>query len=104
MDTYEESNDREQKLPSPTQATKPSAETGGNTPDKIDFFPVFMKIPNYSSRDMAIHSAADLAKALQTPRPESHFQVGDSQLNDSVGGYYTRYNSFLPGIYGDYQL
>ena len=27
-----------------------------------------------------IHAAADLAKALQTPRPESHFQVGDAQL------------------------
>ena len=39
-----------------------------------------MKMPNYSTRDMAIHAAADLAKALQTPRPESHFQVGDAQL------------------------
>ena len=39
-----------------------------------------MKIPNYSTRDMAIHAAAHLAKALQTPRPESHFQVGDAQL------------------------
>ena len=29
---------------------------------------------------MAIHAAAHLAKALQTPRPESHFQVGDAQL------------------------
>ena len=29
---------------------------------------------------MAIHAAADLAKALQTPRLESPFQVGDSQL------------------------
>ena len=29
---------------------------------------------------MAIHAAADLAKALQTPRPESPFQVGDAQL------------------------
>ena len=39
-----------------------------------------MKIPNYSSRYMAIHAAADMAKALQKIRPESHFQVGDSQL------------------------
>ena len=37
-------------------------------------------MPNYSTRDMAIHAAADLSKALQTPRPESPFQVGDSQL------------------------
>ena len=39
-----------------------------------------MKMPNYSTRDMAIHAAADLAKSLQTPRPESTFQVGDAQL------------------------
>ena len=39
-----------------------------------------MKIPNYSSRDIVIHADADLEKALQTPRPESSFQVGDSQL------------------------
>ena len=39
-----------------------------------------MKITNYSSRDMAIHAAADLAKSLQTPWPESYFQVGDTQL------------------------
>ena len=39
-----------------------------------------MKIPNYSSRYMAIHSAAILAKYLQTPRPELHYQVGDYQL------------------------
>ena len=39
-----------------------------------------MKIPNQSTRDMAIHDAADLAKALQTPRPESTFQAGDAQL------------------------
>ena len=39
-----------------------------------------MKMPNYSKRDLAIHSAADLAKALQTPKPESPFQVGDAQL------------------------
>ena len=37
-------------------------------------------MPNYSTRDMAIHDAADLAKALQTPRPESPFQVGGAQL------------------------
>ena len=29
---------------------------------------------------MAIHAAADLAKALQTSRPESPFQVGGDQL------------------------
>ena len=29
---------------------------------------------------MAIHAAADLEKSLQTPRPESPFQVGDAQL------------------------
>ena len=39
-----------------------------------------MKIPNYSSRDMAIHAAADMEKALQTPTPESPFQMGDFQL------------------------
>ena len=39
-----------------------------------------MKIPNYSTRDMAIHAAADLSKALQTPRPESPFHVGCAQL------------------------
>ena len=39
-----------------------------------------MKIPNYSEGDTEIYDAADLAKALQTPRPESPFQVGDSQL------------------------
>ena len=53
---------------------------GGNTPDKIDFLPKFMEIPNYSSRDMAVHTAADLEKSLQTLRPETPFQVGDSQL------------------------
>ena len=35
---------------------------------------------NFSTRDMDIQAAADLAKALQTPRPESPFQVGDTQL------------------------
>ena len=39
-----------------------------------------MKMPNYSTRYMAIHATADLAKSLQTPRPESPFQVGDAQL------------------------
>ena len=39
-----------------------------------------MKTPNYSSRDMAIHASVDLEKALQTPRTESTFKVGDSQL------------------------
>ena len=39
-----------------------------------------MKIPNYITRDMAIHAAVDLSKALQTPRLESPFQVGDAQL------------------------
>ena len=37
-------------------------------------------MPNYNSRDMDIHAAADIAKAFQTPSPESHFQVGDSKL------------------------
>ena len=56
-------------------------DTGGETtPDTIAFFPEFMKMPNYSSRDMSIHAAADLSKSLQTPRPESPFQMGDSQL------------------------
>ena len=39
-----------------------------------------MKISNYSTIYMAIHAAADLEKALQTTRPESPFQVGDTQL------------------------
>ena len=39
-----------------------------------------MKIPNYSSRNMAIHDAKDLAEALKTPGTESTFQVGNSQL------------------------
>ena len=37
-------------------------------------------MPNYSTRDMAINSAADLEKALQTPRPELPFKVGDTQI------------------------
>ena len=56
-------------------------DTGGDTtPDTIAFFPEFMKITNYSSRDMAIHSAVDMSKDLQTPRPEPTFKVGGSQL------------------------
>ena len=55
------------------------------TPDTIAFFPAFMKIPNYSTRDMAIHDAADLAKALQTPRPESPFQVGGCPTQSNKG-------------------
>ena len=52
-------------------------DTGGETtPDKIAFFPEFMKIPNYSTRDMAIHAAVDLAKYLQKLIPELYFQVG----------------------------
>ena len=43
---------------------------GETTPDAIAFLPEFMKIPNYSPIDMAIHPAANLEKALQTPRPE----------------------------------
>ena len=39
-----------------------------------------MKMPNCITRDMAIHSSADLAKSLQTPRPELPFQVGKAQL------------------------
>ena len=53
---------------------------GGTIPDTIALFPKFMKTPNYSSRDIAIHAAAGLAKALQTPRLESPSQVGDAQL------------------------
>ena len=41
-----------------------------------------MKIPNYNSRDMATHAAPDLEKALQTPRPESPFQLGDTQIKE----------------------
>ena len=39
-------------------------------------------MPNYSTRDMATHAAAYIAKALQTPRPESPFQVVDDQLKE----------------------
>ena len=45
-------------------------DTGGETtPDTIAFFPSFMKMPNYSTSDMAVYAASDLAKSLQTPRP-----------------------------------
>ena len=44
-----------------------------------------MKIPNNSTRDMAIHVAVDLAKALQTPSPELPFQVGDAQIKSIRG-------------------
>ena len=40
----------------------------------------FMKIPNYSLKNMAIHTDADLKKNLQTPRPESPFQLRDTKL------------------------
>ena len=53
---------------------------GETTADTIAFFPEFMKIPNYSSRYIAFHADADLAKALEIPRPESPFQVEVSQL------------------------
>ena len=39
-----------------------------------------MTMPKYSTRDIAIHDAVDLAKYLQTPRSESPFQVGDARL------------------------
>ena len=39
-----------------------------------------MNTSKYSSRDMAIYAAVDLTNSFQTPRPESPFQVGDSQL------------------------
>ena len=58
---------------------------GGNTPDTIAFLPEVMKMINYISRDMAIHAAADIAKALQAPSLESYFQVGDSQLKAISG-------------------
>ena len=61
-------------------------DTGGETtPDTIYFFSAFMKMPNYSSRDMAIHDDSYIAKALQTPRLESLFQVGDAQLKSIRG-------------------
>ena len=39
-----------------------------------------MKMTNCVTRDMPIHAAVDLEKSLQTPSPESPFQVGDAQL------------------------
>ena len=36
-------------------------------------------MPNNSTRDMAIYAAADPEKTLQTPSPESPFDVGDTQ-------------------------
>ena len=58
-------------------------DTGGETtPYTIAFFPEFMKITNYSTRDMAIHAAVDIAKSLQTPMPESTFQVRDAQIKE----------------------
>ena len=42
---------------------------------------------NYSTRDMSIHAASDLSKSLQTPRPESPFQVGNAQLK-AIGELY----------------
>ena len=44
------------------------------------FYHIFMKMPSFSSRDMAIHTVAYMEKALQTPQLESPFQVGESQL------------------------
>ena len=56
-------------------------DTGGETtPDKIAFLPEFIIISNVSSRYMSIHAAADISKDLQTLRPESPFQEGDSEL------------------------
>ena len=53
---------------------------GDTTPDTIAFFQEFMKMPNYSTRDMAIHSTAYLAEAFLKPGPESPFQMGDAQF------------------------
>ena len=39
-----------------------------------------MRIPNFSYRDMAIHSAVDLEKSFQTLCSEARFQVEDCQL------------------------
>ena len=39
-----------------------------------------MKMNNFTSIYMAIHVAADIAKALEAPLSESPFKVGDSQL------------------------
>ena len=51
-------------------------------PYTLYFFPELMKMPNFSSRYMSIHASADLAKALQTPRPVSPYKVGESQLKE----------------------
>ena len=32
---------------------------------------------------MSTHTAADLAKSLQTPRPESPFKVGEDQIKET---------------------
>ena len=39
-----------------------------------------MPLPILRGTTKAIHAAADLVKALQTPRPEPPFQVGDAHL------------------------
>ena len=41
-----------------------------------------MEMLNFSSGDITICAAADLAKALQTPRPKSPFQLGDYKLKE----------------------
>ena len=53
---------------------------GKNTPNIIDFFPLFMKIPRFRYRDMAIHDVEYLSKTLQKFRQESPFQVREYQL------------------------
>ena len=55
------------------------------TSDTIYFFPESMKMPNYSSRDIAIHAAEDMEKVLQTTRPESPFQVGGLPTKSNEG-------------------
>ena len=43
-------------------------DTGGDTtPDTIAFSPAFMKMTDFISRDMAMHDATDLEKALKMP-------------------------------------
>ena len=49
---------------------------GETTPDTIAFFPEFMKIPNYSSRGIAIHASADIEKALKHPGRNRLFKWG----------------------------
>ena len=62
----------------------PSGHHGKFSPSGLQFLvvfdPAFFEITNYSSRYTEIHAALDLKKSLQKPRPESAFQVGDSQL------------------------